>query len=516
MKIKIVQVVKASIALGLIVFVIVDFVLDRKFTNQSSDLTLSLQQWGGRPLETIGELLSTAFTFWIFGYFILYVVLNQDHEYMVFTLASYFLPLIVVLVLKALYYRGRPYAISEDISGCECDPGMPSGHACMAIMAYSILYDQCKRLIINSIHKKTQRRLVSVVIGVFCAVMAALVAFSRITLGVHSYPQILIGGAIAVLSSLLFTFEIFKKIMLKLLPYRRIAACIFGGCISLFSVVMLFINHYAREKPEYWKFFDKCPKCKNSFVKGQCESLSLTLFPACYVLSIMIVDPIVEKIVAPRTDNPEVRIVSGSQEGEKVAVPNAPYSTPHLQIRTPESGIIQTPDIIASRHAEIKQEVKESQAYYTNNQNREKILTRGNLLRLLILIGLCIPSFCLILLFELAIKPAVDSLIVQSLLIFFLYGIGAGWLGASTSGIKNMAYRKYKLLTRHDLISKERLSAKTYISPEEKEDMIDIHMPQFHHNEGKPAQDIEKACPHTVDPSSDTNPRNEVVIKVSV
>ena len=50
MKIKIVQIVKGAIALGLIVFVIVDFVLDRKLTNQSSDLTLSLQQWGGTPL----------------------------------------------------------------------------------------------------------------------------------------------------------------------------------------------------------------------------------------------------------------------------------------------------------------------------------------------------------------------------------------------------------------------------------------------------------------------------------
>ena len=146
MKVKISTIVKASIGLLVVAFVVIDLIYNRGLTTSSSDFSLTAQRWGGSSLAVIGNILSTVFTYWILVYLHAYVVLARDHQYMVYTFTSYFFPLIIVIFLKAIYYRGRPYVISEKVDGCECDPGMPSGHACMAVMCYSIAYDQARKI----------------------------------------------------------------------------------------------------------------------------------------------------------------------------------------------------------------------------------------------------------------------------------------------------------------------------------------------------------------------------------
>lgn len=492
MKVKLDQIVKCLVAVCLIVFVIVDFVYDRKFTDQSLELTLSLQRWGGDSLKTAGDLLSTVFTYWIFVYFHLYVVFNKDHEYMIYTIISYFLPLITVLILKALYYQGRPYVISKDVSGCECDPGMPSGHSCMAVMAYSILYDQCRRLIINKVDKKIARRISAGAIGVFCVSMAALVAFSRITLGVHSYPQLIIGGSIGIVSNLFFTYEIFKRIMLKLIPVRRLAASLFGAFAILFSIGMLFINHYTREELEYWKYFDKCPKCQNSFIRGQSESLSLMLFPTFFVLSIMIVDPVVNKAKKPLNENPRLLVNSSILQEDIIKVQNTAQPTLAKTLLSPPA---QTPETraIQANDQDSRQHIDDSDN--SNDSTADRTWTKLNLYRYLLLLAVTVPGLLSILIFELVVKPHIHSLVGQSIAIFLFYGFAYGWLGTAVSGLKNLVYRRCRLLTKHDLISVDRLNSRARVPDAQMADMIDVNMPHIRRSQRSGSQNDAKVMP---------------------
>jgi membrane-associated phospholipid phosphatase len=265
-------------------FAISDFVLDREYTDDSSKWSASTQKSGGSGLETISNLLSTVAVYWVLLFFHFYVVFTKDIPYMVYTVVQYFLGLTTTLVLKALYYRGRPFVIAADVQGCQCDPGMPSGHATMAVLTYWILYDQIDRNWIINTEPLTKRRVYRFILGTLCCIIAAAVIFSRVALGVHTWSQLLIGAAVGLFIITFLTYDLWCSVYLKILP--SIASWMSGYALSLlaFSIAMIFINHGYREKPDYWRYFSKCTPCLGSFVYGQSQSLGLAFFQMGFMI----------------------------------------------------------------------------------------------------------------------------------------------------------------------------------------------------------------------------------------
>lgn len=452
-KVRLSLIVKALIAIILVVFVIVDLIYDRSLMDQSAAFSLDAQQWGGKPLSTIGDLLSTIFTYWILVYLHFYIVFGQEHEYVVYSIFSYFLPLVVVIVLKAIYYRGRPYVVAEKVAGCECDPGMPSGHACMAVMCYSLAYDQIKRSLINGIENKIKRRLIAFCFGSLCTIMAGLVMMSRITLGVHSYPQILIGATIAIFCNLVFTYDIFKKVLSVLLPARKLAAFISGSILIAIAIMMMLINHLVRENPNYWKYFWKCPSCLGSFVRGQSESFGLIFFPAAYLISSAIADPIKKQSGSIVPDpNSEINPIVNQQPSQLANQEGTKISTNYRQEMRPE----------------------------TSNSERA-MCTKRNWIKYGVMLALAIPALVVFLIHTFAVKPAISgsgSVIGQSFEVFSFYGLASALLAISMSGGKVIVFRKLGLLDDSDLINPENLRRETVVPAAEAEDMVKLPTPE--------------------------------------
>ena len=133
MKVRLSTVVKFIVLTLLMIAFIIELIWNRELMDTSNGLTSIVQPWGGDWLKWVGEVLSNPMVFWIVPFLHGYVALNRDIYNMLFTQTLFFISLTVCYVLKAIYYQGRPFAINEKIFGCECDPGMPSGHSCLGL-----------------------------------------------------------------------------------------------------------------------------------------------------------------------------------------------------------------------------------------------------------------------------------------------------------------------------------------------------------------------------------------------
>lgn len=281
MKVRRSTVIKFILLVVIAVVFIVEMIWDHEFMNNSNNLTMIIQPWGGDWLRWAGEFLSNPMVFWIVLFLHGYVVFNKDIYYMLYTQTLFFVPLTVCYTLKAIYYQGRPFAINEKIFGCECDPGMPSGHATTSTMVYFILYDIIKRNFIDQ--NAPGHRCWEFLWAIMCGIIAGLIMASRITLGNHSYAQIVLGLLIGLFFATFLTFQSWSWIVFKIRKHIRVIAVIHLLVSLVFAMVMLWINQTYRNDLNYWKYFDKCPTCRRSFVFGQSQTLAATVFlPTLY------------------------------------------------------------------------------------------------------------------------------------------------------------------------------------------------------------------------------------------
>ena len=126
---------------------------------------------------------------------------------MLYYLVLFMLTCAVSFILKAIYYGPRPYVINESVAGCECDPGMPSAHASITAATYWITYELIDKQIIERSLKAKQ--LWEFISAFFCFVITVLVIVSRVTLGAHSYSQLIVGLFIGLALSTVFTVRVF-------------------------------------------------------------------------------------------------------------------------------------------------------------------------------------------------------------------------------------------------------------------------------------------------------------------
>ena len=154
----------------------------------------------------------------------------------------------------------------------------------MAVLTYWILYDQVDRNWIATAQTLTRRRTYRFLIGSICCIIGGGVIFSRVALGVHTWSQLLLGAAVGLFTITFFTYDLWNSMLHKMLPKLTLWMSGYALSLLVFTIAMLFINHQYRERPDYWRYFSKCPPCLGSFVYGQSQSLGLAFFQMGFVI----------------------------------------------------------------------------------------------------------------------------------------------------------------------------------------------------------------------------------------
>ena len=219
---------------------------------------------------------------------------------------------------KAIYYRAKPFAISNQIYGeCACDPGMPSGHADAAAMAYIILY-----LVVypkNVAATKEEKFSMAFLLMIFCGAMTIFIMLALIYTGQNTFSQVIIGVMVAVATASLITFRIWLKGLYAIRNHIKKIAALTLLVLMLYTLGMLFINSYGRENPSYWQFFhEQCPHCHDSWVYDQTRALAAIYFLPIYYFFFPFVQS--SSVLSPRATARQS--VVGNQ-AQPVAVPQS-------------------------------------------------------------------------------------------------------------------------------------------------------------------------------------------------
>lgn len=263
-------------------YITVDIVLDKDMTKDSIDWTRRAQSDGDQGLRWVCIMYSTIFTYWIILFLHIYMAFAKDTVYYLYLLSLFLFSILISYVLKAIYYRGKPFAISNEIYGeCACDPGMPSGHADAAAIGYIILY-----MAVFPRHTKAtkeEKLSMAFLLILFCSAMTIFILLALIYLGTNTYSQVIIGALVAIGTASLFTFRVWLRWVFAVKNHIKKIAAIFFLLLTIYLLAMLFINSYGRENPSYWKYFSQqCPHCHDSWVYGQTRALAVLYFIPVY------------------------------------------------------------------------------------------------------------------------------------------------------------------------------------------------------------------------------------------
>lgn len=266
-----------SLSIFFLGFIIIDFFIHRKFMKLSCELTMHLQSILGRFGFILSWIFSYPVTFIVVPPITLHCVYTKSYSTTVYYYLLFFGQMHLVVFLKGSYGRGRPIIIGEYIQAehCSCDYGMPSGHSSSSLAGYYIIMDMLVR---GSKLKATDKRKVLSFIWIS---ISFLVGASRIVYGVHSLSQIICGYLISAVIILALTEEGVKESLKRANPktVKRIGILLYF--LSAVSIVSLyFINRKRKQDRSWWKYWERCEKCKETFANTQLVNLSsLFMFP---------------------------------------------------------------------------------------------------------------------------------------------------------------------------------------------------------------------------------------------
>lgn len=239
----------------------------------SADITFFFQEKGGEPVRLIGLVLSSAFTFWMPVVVVLYNHMSNNSRDSLYHFTKYFLAVDLGVLFKIIFYQGRPYLASDKIDGCTCDPGMPSGHAIMAISGYYMIYVIFSERLAYFDPKTNAGR--ALLLKFTCFFLAAGVIWSRIALGAHSVDQLFIGSMISINVILWYDKQTFEKLY-EYLEHKSVRVAVaFSVFFFTLGLSFLFINHEYREDYSFLKYYNKCPACKGTMVVSQSLNVAI-------------------------------------------------------------------------------------------------------------------------------------------------------------------------------------------------------------------------------------------------
>jgi hypothetical protein len=173
---------------------------------------------------------------------------------------------------------------------------MPSGHSTMSVMTYWILYEVTKRNLIERLKHYWLRVTLKIVVGVLCILITLSIMISRIILGVHSYPQIIIGTIVAL--SVLHNFY-FPQFHCNAPAQVQVQDSLHCWWIRNLPTLL----HHRNDVPEPLRkratrllgvSSSKCEACMGSFVRGQTETLSVIYFYVFFLMCFGFTGPRVE------------------------------------------------------------------------------------------------------------------------------------------------------------------------------------------------------------------------------
>lgn len=259
----------------LMAFFIIDLFLDEYFLEHSSNISAWLQQNGSSPLKAAGIIFSYIFAFIQIPVAYFYFAFSRNQLKALYYFTLYTLPIVIGVWLKVLYYKGRPWVVNADVSGEACDPGMPSGHSIMATSGYYVLY----LILTEDLYPK--KKVMHVFFAILCGLIAVCIMLSRISLGDHSYNQVLMGLLVGWNTIMYYDYRVFIIILHK---FRHMVLPV-TMLLNIFNIVMLMVmnsvNHIHRENYGLWKYFSKNPSCNNTFILGSALTVPLNSWVLC-------------------------------------------------------------------------------------------------------------------------------------------------------------------------------------------------------------------------------------------
>lgn len=263
---------------ALVAFVVIDIIWDDMFLEHSSDLSLALQTWGGKPLEIWGLVYTTFFAYVTLPILYFHFVYAKRQLLALYYFFLYGFALMFCLWIKLAFYKGRPYVVNLGLKGSTCDPGMPSGHTVLAISGYYVIHQIVVRELFPG------NRGAKLASAVLCSITALSIMLSRITLGDHSYNQVLMGALISANVILNVDFEGFCEYVVRLPKCTKSLLLPIEVINFAYLVAMCFLNHAYRENPSFWKYMSKNPSCQNTFVIGAAMSVPFnSWFIGCFL-----------------------------------------------------------------------------------------------------------------------------------------------------------------------------------------------------------------------------------------
>jgi len=245
----------------------------------SCSISETVQDWtSSSVLDFACHQLSGPLTYGFFALIVFHGFFSKNKLSTLYYVESWAIPVAIVLVLKGIYGRGRPYLVCSDVEAreCSCDFGMPSGHSSMAVAGWIVLAVFLSTFLKSNVLK--------VLLWIFAILIAGLICLSRIALGVHSLNQVVIGGGTSILSLLIFTKARFFA-WIRLATKTELIAPI-STVLTLLGISLSFALYQLnlkvdRSRPE-WVFWAKCPSCNGSFGLESFENYAMMLFLGGY------------------------------------------------------------------------------------------------------------------------------------------------------------------------------------------------------------------------------------------
>lgn len=213
----------------------------------------------------------------------LYVFFNMHSLHSTFVVFQLAAPLTVIILLKGIYYRGRPFLVAADVQGCNCDPGMPSGHSGLSLTVAVIIYRTADFHYFRFMGRPAVYRGIAISLLTLLVVLASL---SRLVLGSHDLWQLFVGLVIAAVVTVLVNFANYKYMIRSAGARIKVVAALFIVVWIVLTYGLHFINTGLRDGNPSWKYWDKCNgrECFRSFSGGQTKiMLSYLFFPFYFI-----------------------------------------------------------------------------------------------------------------------------------------------------------------------------------------------------------------------------------------
>jgi membrane-associated phospholipid phosphatase len=262
---------KFSLFMLLLIMSIITLTSGKYILVWSSNISYSLQQFGGKPLFYLAQIFSTLLTVWTIPVVIFYNHLSNNSKDSYYHFMKFMIANCIGVTFKTVFYQGRPYLVNKDVYGCTCDPGMPSGHSIMAVSGYYMAFIILSQRV--DYFKSSPTKLT--IIRIICIIFPLGIMWSRVQLAAHSLDQISIGALISLNVIVWFDYQQFEKMYSYFETRPFFLPVTFTIFMTIFGSAFILINHEKREDTNFWLYWNKCPACLNTFVVAASKNTAL-------------------------------------------------------------------------------------------------------------------------------------------------------------------------------------------------------------------------------------------------